>query len=272
MQLAGLYIYPVKSLRGCAVESATLDELGIVGDRRFLVVDVEGRFLTQRTLPRMALIGTRLDPDHLTLSALGQTDLVVRRAPDPAAPRRHVSVWKHEGIAAEDCGPEASAWLTGFLGVNCDLVRLGHDYQRYVLKSGARPGDAVSFADSCPFLLLGEGSFADLNDRLIAQGEEAVPLDRFRANLIIRGASPGAEDGWRKLHIGTLAFRSAGPCARCMVVTTDQATARRSPEPLRTLAGYRRDPRDPRVVNFGLNLIHESKAGTLRRGDPVDAN
>ena len=166
----------------------------------------------------------------------------------------------------------SAEWLTKFLGVNCDLVRLGHDYERQVLKPASRPGDNVSFADSCPFLLLGEASLADLNDRLLGSGEEPVSLDRFRANLIVRGSPPYTEDSWRALRIRELSFRSAGPCARCMVTTTDQSTAQRGPEPLRTLASYRRDPRDSTVVNFGVNLIHETKAGRLRLGDPVFAS
>jgi uncharacterized protein YcbX len=267
MQLAGLFLYPVKSLGGCAVASAEVDRFGLVGDRRFLVVDPEGRFLTQRTLPRMALVGTRLEAGRLTLSAPGRPDLAVSRAPDPAAPLRRVSVWKHDGLVAEDCGREAAAWLSGFLGVNCGLVRIGRDYERTVLKPAARPGDSVSFADACPFLLLGEATWADLNDRLIAHGEEPVPCDRFRANLLVSGSPPGAEDGWSTVRIGGIVFRSAGPCARCVVTTTDQTTAQRGPEPLRTLAGYRRDLRDPTQVNFGVNLVHETRQGRLQVGD-----
>jgi uncharacterized protein YcbX len=271
LHLSGLYLYPVKSLRGCAVTSAGIDAFGPVGDRRFMIVDAGGRFLTQRTLPRMALIATRLEPDHLGLTVPGLPDLSVRRASDPSAPLRRVTVWRHEGIAAEDCGPAASAWLTHFLGVECRLVRLGREYERFVLKSAARPGDAVSFADACPFLLIGEASLAALNDRLLTRGEEPVPMERFRPNLVIAGAAAHAEDAWQTLQVGPVRFRPAGPCARCVVVTTDQATGRRSPEPLQTLAGYRRDARDPSQVNFGLNLIHEVASGILRVGDPVDA-
>lgn len=267
MHLAGLFLYPVKSLRGCAVAACELDAFGPVGDRRFLVVDAAGRFLTQRTHPQMALVGTQLEPTRLTLSAPGRADLVVSRASDPSAPVRRVTVWQHENLAAEDCGREAAAWLTAFLEVDCALVRLGRDYGRAVLKPAARPDDNVGFADACPFLLLGEATFADLNDRLLARGEEPVPLDRFRANLIVGGSRAGAEEGWTAFTIGTIEFRSAGPSARCVVTTTDQATARRGPEPLRTLAEYRRDPHDPTVVNFGVNLIHATKSGILRVGD-----
>ncbi len=272
MHLAGLFIYPVKSLRGCAVASAGIDALGLIGDRRFLVVDPAGHFLTQRALPGMALIGTALRDEHLVLTATGRPDLTVRRAPDPSALLRRITIWQHGGLAAEDCGDEPASWLTDFLGVNCRLVRAGREYERFVLKSAARPGDGVNFADSCPFLLIGEASLAGLNARLLARDEESVPMDRFRPNLVVAGSAPHAEDGWQRVQVGAVAFRPAGPCARCVVTTTDQTTARRGAEPLRTLADYRRDARDPSLVNFGLNLIHEEKSGALKLGDPVNVN
>lgn len=269
LHLSGLYIHPVKSLRGCATASAEVDAFGPVGDRRFLVVDGNGRFLTQRTLPRMALISPRLQAQHLVLSAPGLPELAVRRAPDPSAPLQRVAVWKHEALVAEDCGNEAAGWLTAFLGTSCRLVRQGRDYERAVLKTAARAGDSVSFADACPFLLISEASLAGLNDRLLSRGEEAVAMERFRPNLVVAGADAHAEDTWKHIRIGSMAFRTAGHCARCPVVTIDPATALRGHEPLRTLAGYRRDQRDPTQVNFGVNLIHEDRAGTLKLGDPV---
>lgn len=275
MHLSGLFVYPVKSLRGCAVAALAVDDLGGAGDRRFLVVDAAGRFLTQRTLPRMALIATALDADTLRLSAAGAGTLAVPRAPDPRAPLRAVTVWQSEGLPAEDCGDEAAAWLRAFLGQDCRLVRLGPACQRPIRRpagvqrspAGAPP--LVSFADAYPFLLISEASRADLNDRLAARGEEPVPWDRFRPNLVVTGCSPFAEDTWPRVRIGAVTFRAAGPCARCVVTTTDQQTAARGPEPLRTLAGYRRDPADTTLVNFGQNLIHENTTGTLHLGDPV---
>jgi uncharacterized protein YcbX len=127
----------------------------------------------------------------------------------------------------------------------------------------------VGFADAYPFLLASEASRADLNDRLVARGEEPLGWDRFRANLIIEGCAAFAEDTWPRLRIGAIEFRAAGPCARCAVTTTDQATGERGVEPLRTLATYRRDPRSPEDVNFGQNLIHLTLGGRLRVGDAV---
>ena len=270
MKLTGLFIYPVKSLGGLAVPSATLDELGLVGDRRFLVVDETGRFLTQRTLPRMALIATALDATQLTLSTSVSNIIRVARASDPAAPLRTVSVWKSENLLAEDCGDAAATFLSDFLATHCRLVRIGAAFHRPVLKPTARPGDTVTFADAYPLLVIGESTLADLNDRLVAQGNAALPMDRFRPNLVITGAPAFAEDTWPRLRIGSAAFRAGGPCARCILTTTDQATgARDGPEPLRTLATYRRAPDDPTNVNFGQNLIHEIKSGTLHVGDAV---
>lgn len=267
--LTGLFLYPVKSLRGCAVVSARVDSLGLIGDRRFLVVDETGRFLTQRTLPRMALIATALDATHLTLSAPSASSVRIAHAPDPTAPLRSVSVWKSENLLAEDCGSEAATFLSEFLSIPCRLVRIGSAFTRPILKPSAHPGENVTFADAFPLLVVSDASLADLNDRVAEHGEDPLPMDRFRPNLVVSGCPPFAEDTWSRFRIGEIVFRAAGPCARCIMTTTDQATAERGKEPLRTLATYRRDAKDPTDVNFGQNLINETKSGSLRLGDEV---
>lgn len=269
IRLSALFLYPVKSLGGVAVDSAVVDPLGLVGDRRFMVVDENGRFLTQRTLPRMALIKTALTPQALQLSHAGRDTLAVPLASDPAAPLRTVSVWKSEGLLAEDTGDHAASWLSDILSTRCRLVRIGRQFQRPVLKATGAPGDIVSFADAYPFLIVSEASLADLNDRLVARGEEPLPMNRFRTNFVVTGSAAFAEDTWPRFQIGALTFRAGGPCARCVVTTTDQDTAERGKEPLRTLATYRRDSQDSGNVNFGQNLIHETKSGVLRVGDSV---
>jgi uncharacterized protein YcbX len=273
MHLSGIYVYPVKSLRGCAVASAEIDPLGLTNDRRFMVVDEQGRFLSQRTLPRMALVETALTHDTLTLSAEGAGAVHVSRLADPKAPRRTVSVWKSEGLIAEDCGDAAASWLASVLSTKCRLVRIGAAYHRPVLKFppslAQPPHPVVSFADGYPLLAISKASLADLNDRLVAQGEEPVPMDRFRPNLVVAGCSAYAEDTWERFQIGGVVLHAAGPCARCSVITTDQRTGARHSEPLRTLAQYRRDAVDSTRLNFGQNLIPETRAGTVRVGDPV---
>ena len=271
VHLAGLFIHPVKSLRACAVASANVDALGLVGDRRFLVVDAAGRFLMQRTLPRLACIVTALSADTLTLSAEGAVDLRVPRAPDPAAPLRTVGIWQSDGLLAEDCGAAPAGWLGDFLGVECRLVRIGAAFQRPMLKPGVtRPGDVVGFADAYPFLVISEASLAALNDRLVARGEDAIPMNRFRPNLVVSGAPAFAEDTWSRVRIGDLVLRAGGPCSRCVITTTDQITGERGREPLSLLATYRRDAADPTNVNFGQHFIHEPKTGTVRVADPVE--
>jgi uncharacterized protein YcbX len=269
-RVTGLFIYPVKSLRGYAVPAAEFDPLGLAGDRRFLVVDPAGKFMTQRGTPRMARIDARLAGDTLMLSADGAGSLSVPTASDPAAPLRTVSVWRSEGLQAEDCGPAAARWLSDFLGTSCSLVRLGAKFSRPILKPTAQPGDAVTFADAFPFLAISEASLADLNDRIQKNHGEPVPKDRFRPNLVVEGCDAFAEDTWTRVRIGDAIFRNGGPCARCIVTTTDQRTGERGKEPLRTLATYRRDATDPADVNFGINLIHETKLGAIRVGAAVE--
>jgi uncharacterized protein YcbX len=270
MHLTGLFIYPVKSLRGFPVNSASVDALGLVGDRRFLIADEAGRFLTQRTLPLMTLVTTALDATHLILSADGAGSVRVAIAPDPAAPLRTVSIWKSEGLQAEDCGDEAAAFLSAVLSTRGRLVRIGTAFRRPVLKSAAHPGDIFHFGDGAPVLVISEASLADLNDRIVAHGGEAIPMSRFRPNLVVTGCAAFTEDTWPRFRLGSAVFRAAGQSSRCIVTTTDQLTAERGKEPLRTLATYRRDAIDPTDVNFGQNLINETKSGTLRVGDTVE--
>ncbi len=269
-RVTGLFIYPVKSLRGHAVPAAEFDGLGFTGDRRFLVVEDSGRFLSQRTVPRMAQVDARLSAGTLTLSADGAGAVIVPTASDPAAPLRTVSVWKSEGLQAEDCGADASAWLSAFLGFSCHLVRLGAQFSRPILKSTAQPGDFVSFADAYPFLAISEASLAQLNDRIQENQGAPVPMNRFRPSVVVDGCDAFAEDAWTRVRIGGAVFRNGGPCARCIMTTTDQLTGERSSkEPLKTLATFRRDKDDPTDVNFGVNLIQETKRGSVRVGDEV---
>ena len=270
MRVTGLFLYPVKSLRGHAVAVAEFDALGFAGDRRFLIVDATGKFMTQRTVPRMACIEARLTAGWLTLSADGAGSVAVSTTAHDAAPLRTVSVWKSEGLQAEDCGPAAAGWLSSFLKVECRLVRIGPKFSRPILKALARPGDTVTFADAYPFLAISEASLAHLNDRIQENHGEPVPMNRFRPNLVVADCAAFAEDAWSRVQIGDAVFRNGGLCARCIVTTTDQFTGERTgKEPLKTLATFRRDAADPTDVNFGVNLIHESKLGTIRVGDTV---
>ena len=270
LRVTALHLYPVKSCQGLAVPAAEVDARGFVGDRRFLVVDPAGQFLTQRQHPRMARIGTALTADSLVLSAAGHGSVAVPRTAPPA-PAMAATVWK-DTVQADDCGAEAAAWLTQVLGLPCRLVRAGLPYSRpiparKIPASLAGRGDAheVSFADGFPFLLITQASLDELNGRL----EQPVPMDRFRPNLVVSGAEPFAEDGWARFRIGPVVFHGATRCGRCILTTTDQRTGERaSPEPLRTLSTYRRDAEG--AVLFGRNVVHETKAGRVAVGDSVE--
>ncbi len=271
-RITGLYLYPVKSLRGYAVPAAEIDALGFVGDRRFLVVEEHGMFLTQRTVPRMACISTHLANGLLTLSAEGVGSISVPTASDPQALLRAVSVWKSEGLQAEDCGEIVAGWLSDFLAISVRLVRIGDRFARPILKAAGKSGDHVTFADAFPFLMISEASLGDLNNRIQENRGEPVPMNRFRPNLVVDGCEAFAEDTWPRIRIGDAVLRNGGPCARCIVTTTDQFTGTRGKEPLKTLASFRRDRNAPTDVNFGINLIHETKQGLIRVGDEVIAS
>ncbi len=245
------------------MSEAALDRFGLVGDRRFLVVDEHGQFLTQRTRPKLALIEPLAHADTLALKAPGRPSLRIAAAPPPGSPSLQVVVWR-DTVAAVDLGPEVAAWLGDYLESPARLVAMPAEFSRPIRKPTAYPGDETAFADAFPLLIISEASLADLNDRL----DEPLPMDRFRPNLVVRDCPAFAEDSWRRIRIGDVVLRAAGPCARCVVTTTDQRTLERGKEPLRTLARYRRSADGD--VNFGQNCIHESRAGLLRIDMPVE--
>jgi len=268
VKVSGLFIYPVKSCRGLPLDTAAVDAHGLAGDRRFLVVTPEGQFLTQRQMPRLALVETGLTADRLTLASPNHGEITVPLGANTGS--RRVTIWR-DSVDADDCGDEAAEWLTRMLGQPLRLVHMGARFHRPVKPSKAQPGDVVTFADAYPFLIIGEASLAHLNDRIHGAGGDPVPMNRFRPNIVVSGGDAFAEDAWTRFRIAGVTFRNSGPCARCVVTTTDQFTGERGKEPLRTLATFRRDPADPTDVNFGINLIHETKAGTLHLGDPIVA-
>lgn len=268
MRVSALYIYPVKSCRGIAIETGIVDTLGLRGDRRFMFVDKEGKLLTQRTQPKLTLVETSLSADELQLSRPGAGPLRIPLA-GRSAPLRSVEVWGQSGLLAEDCGEAVHTWISDFLGESYWLVRIGAAFRRPVKSSVATTNDLVSFADAYPLLGISEASLHDLNDRLAQRDEPPVPMNRFRPNVVISGVKAFEEDTWKQVKIGSLTFRSGGPCSRCIIPTIDQLTAERGKEPLRTLAIYRRDAADPSTIYFGQNLINEDKSGQIRVGDEI---
>jgi len=263
--VSALFLHPIKSCRGHAVDRAELDGRGFVGDRRFLVTDPAGRFLTQRDTPRLAHVTPRLRGWQLRLEGRGTPPFETTFDPDATATAltRDVVIW-HDTVRAVDLGDDVATWLTVFLQRPARLVGIARDFARPVRRGNPHPGDEVSFADAHPLLVLSEASLTDLNNRL----DEPLPMDRFRPNIVVRGTDAFAEDAWRRIRIGGNVLRASGPCARCVMTTTDQETLARGKEPLRTLAQYRRG--EGGDVHFAQNYINETKSGTIRIGDAVE--
>jgi len=254
-----LHIYPVKSCRGVSVDNAVVVPTGFRHDRQWMVVTPDGEFLSQRSNPVLATVGTRIEGEHLILEAHDRSRLEIAVG-ERNGVERSVTVW-NDRCGAESAGPEAADWFSSLLGSPCELVRQPDAGVRQVDRRYADHGDRVAFADGFAFLLISQASVDDLNRRLV----EPVPADRFRANIILDGCAPHAEDHWIEITIGEVGFRIAKPCARCIVITTDQKNGSRSSEPLRTLADYRTV--DGKVC-FGQNLVHQG-TGKLRVGDEV---
>lgn len=260
LAVAQLFVYPLKSARGFSPAAWPVDGLGLAWDRHWLVARPDGAVLTQREEPRLALLESALGAGCLAIAAPSGPVLEVPLEP-PADPEPCDVRIFGAPVTGALVSPDADAWLSRFLGYPARLVRV-HDERRVNAKYAVSDRDRTGFADAFPILVIGAGSLADLNARL----ERPVPADRFRPNIVIAGAPAWAEDGWRRIRAGELELALVKPCARCVIVTTDQQTGARGAEPLRTLATYRRAGRD-RIL-FGQNAI-QLGTGLLRAGDPV---
>lgn len=282
-QLSGLHLYPVKSTYRLSPGSARVEPWGLAGDRRWMLVDADGRFVSQREEPALGQIRTSPAEDGtLTLTT---PDGATVEVPAPSAARQDrltpVEVWGTHFEAAE-AGEKAQAWVAEHLGAY-RLVHLDDPRRRPVEAGYSEPGDSVSMADGFPLLLATTDSLDRLNE-LIAADPDAqagpdeaagpLPMSRFRPNLVVSGTEAWAEDTWRRVRVGELTFRVVKPCGRCVVTTTDQESGeRRGREPLRTLAKHHRLLKK---ASFGQNLIPERPEGvtgdvlgTVRLGDEV---
>lgn len=253
LRLTSIHCYPIKSCRGVSLRRATTDAAGIELDRRWMVVDANGRFVSQREESRLATVAVAIEDGHvLRVSAAGRPDLVVPIRFGGTADRE-VTVWS-DRVSARHEGEGPAEWFSALLGAPHALVFLRGQHLRQV--AGDLPPlhmDRTAFTDAMPILLTSEASLADLNRRLDAP----VPMNRFRPNLVVAGADAWAEDEWTTLRIGAVQFFGVRDCGRCIVTTTDQETGERGPEPLRTLATFRR--RDGKT-RFGRYLVYADVA------------
>ena len=264
--LHSLYVYPLKSARGIDLAEAVLAPTGIAGDRGWMLVSASGRFLTQREQPRLALVRTALRGTLLVLGAPGLPDLTL--ADDAPGTARAVRVWNDQcdGI---DVGEAAADWASRALGTPCRVLRF--DARRARLSAAQWTGNVAApnqFSDGFPLLVANRSSLAELNGRLAGA---ALPMNRFRPNLVLDGLAPWDEDRIDELRIGDVRLRLVKPCTRCSITTIDQATGLPAgAEPLRTLRTYRFDA-PLRGVLFGVNAIIIRGVGQLlKAGAPVD--
>ncbi len=259
LTVSGLFIYPVKGCRGISLQEAVVEDIGLAHDRRLLVVDQDGTFLSQREVATMALIEVATHARGWQLSAPNHPSIVI--TPTTTGPTRLVTVWRDTCMVV-DQGEDIASWLSVVLGQSCRMVVMAPSYRRLVSADFAlKADDAVSFADGYASLITNTGSLDDLNTKLSA----SIGMERFRPNIIVSGAPAWDEDTWHEIRIGDVTVTAVKPCARCVVTTTDQLTGERSHEPLATMSTFRKIGHG---VIFGQNLIHNT-LGTIRVGDEV---
>jgi uncharacterized protein len=249
-RVSELYIYPVKSCSAVPLRSAKCSPAGFDRDRQWLIFSPDGKMLTQRDYPRMALIKPIISPSgELILTAPNMPPLVVCGTRHVVSMR--VDVWGRS-TAGQDQGEEAARWVSEFLSVSCRLLCAVHDGNKH----------QIAFADCAPLLVMSQGSLNDLNSRL----EKFVPMDRFRPSIVVTGLPPYVEDAVRILRVGRVTLEAMAPCARCVLVTIDQQTGELTgPEPLSTLGEYRREGNK---VMFG-RYFTAKKPGAINLGDRV---
>ncbi len=253
--VSALFIYPIKSCASVSMTELVYTSRGLENDRRFMVVDLDGKAITQRENPRLAHINPNVTAAGLRVDYEGKAATTFGFGRET---RREVRVWSYLGNAL-DLGDEAADWFSTFIEQPCRLVEFAPDGDRPVSTKYTSVPAQVRFSDGYPILVTTLESLSDLNRRLATP----VPMNRFRPNVVLRDAAPFAEDGWKVLEFANLRLHVVKPCERCVITTTNQVTLERQKEPLRTLATFRNF--DGRVC-FGQNAVPEGP-GSLRLGE-----
>lgn len=258
MRLSSIVVYPIKSCGPIALQRATVTRRGLLHDRRFLIVETSGRFVTQREEPRLTQVKTAIEGEALVVTAVDhgrvETALVPERG-ELGAPRT-VTVWRSTLDAPEV--PTLTRFFTRFLGREVACVAMTDTMHREINPKYATPGDEVSFADGYPLLVASESSRLDLEARAGVQ----LAMARFRPNVVVEGAPAWDEDHWSHVTLGGVLFRAPKPCARCVITTLDPETGQAQKEPLRTLSTFRKVDGD---VMFGVNLVPVFLEGEAER-------
>lgn len=264
MQLSEIYVYRVKSLAGFSISKSEVSPLGLKNDRMMMLVDENGVFISQRKYPQLALIKLQEKTNaELTFLSGENNSLVVNLDADFTANSVDVEVWKDRcsGYVATD---PVNQWFSAFLDKQVRLVNYNLNNPRPTDPDYSIKGDAVSYADGFPLLVISQASLAELNARL----DTPVSMRNFRPNLVVDGCEPFAEDDWKQIKIGEIVFDAVKRCSRCVLTTVDPDSGQKRPdaEPLKTLSQYRRGPGG---VFFGMNLIPRN-TGTLNLQDKVE--
>jgi len=258
--LSEIKIYPFKSLGGMSLQSAEVEERGLRYDRRWMLVDETNRFITQRSYPQMALIKVEIKDSLLTVAHKQNrlTPLTIKPFPYDGE-GIDVQIWK-DNVTALKYNDDVNDWFTIAIGIKCALVYMPDTTKRKTNPDYAKDR-IVSFADGYPFLIIGEESLEELNNRLVVP----LPMNRFRPNLVFKGGNSFDEDNWKTLRIGSAQFKVVKPCSRCAVTTVNQETSERGKEPLTTLTQFRSNNGE---VLFGQNMVSE-RTGVINVGDEI---
>lgn len=256
-----LYIYPIKSLAGIRLASAKVEERGFELDRRWMLIDDRGKFISQRTFPLMAMLRVAIGAHSLSVSHSSKPDDCIQIPFDlEGEVVSSVTVWDDE-MPARLVDSQIDVWFSNILSMKVRLVKMPVSTERKVDPKYAVNGESVSFADGMPYLLIGQESLEDLNRKL----DVPVPMNRFRPNIVFSGGQPFVEDSWRRIQIGVLDFQVIKPCARCVMTTVDQDTGVKATEPLKTLATFRKAGSK---VLFGQNMVALT-SGLIKVGDEI---
>jgi uncharacterized protein YcbX len=258
--VSGLYIYPVKSLGGFSLPAATLTDRGFKYDRRWMLIDENDRFLSQREVPAMAFLNATIQEEHLQVIDKRTADLIMIPYQPLTSETTMVSLWGDHCLA-QHVSDEADAWFSHHLNIPCRLVYMPDSTHRTVDEEYAHNREITSFSDGYPLLIIGQASLDDLNSRLTSP----VPMNRFRPNIVFTGGLPFQEDDMKQFSIGDVQFSGVKPCARCVITTIDQETGIKAKEPLKTLSTYRAKNQK---IYFGQNLLFNG-SGAIRVGDKI---
>jgi len=262
LNVSELSIYPVKSAKGLSLQSMHLNRQGPECDRRWMVIDKNQVFVTQRKFPKMCLISTELVNGELFISA---DDSSRCKVPAGGSKLTSSSVWGTV-VSGEDCGDEAAQWVSEFLDKQCRVIYMDDDYARLVDPNFARQNQTVAFADGFPLLVTTQASLDDFNAKLLTQESQLeIGMERFRPNIVISGNDAWAEDHWQRIAIGDIELSLVKPCSRCIMPSVNPMTSEKQMEVNHALLKYRR--RDKKTY-FGQNALYET-LGTIRVGDAV---